>query len=314
MKVNKLKHQPDYKGVTILVIDALIKTVTDKEGNDVGNYELLNAFEWEKDLVPTLPDFLKKQVRGECKMKLKYDNISGGLSIATNYITSHNMTEEDIVKLAKWSKHEWATELGAKLSNLSADQKILIPFTLKDEEEIFINVSWDDIEAVMLPNYLPKGKMWLATIFDDLTDQMMYEEFMIDDIIFGRLKNLCIKKGATLKPGVAISAQLPVHSIDEVSKEIVVSDTVISIFNQYKFCRNYLNHDKGTTEHDLGKLMMLYPKLCEYIMSVAERAVEGKPVNPENYQTQVNKAIKYVMKKPELMELYENNLVVPDIE
>ena len=49
-------------------------------------------------------------------------------------------------------------------------------------------------------------------------------------------------------------------------------------------------------------------------MSVAERAVEGKPVNPENYQTQVNKAIKYVMKKPELMELYENNLVVPDIE
>ena len=83
------------------------------------------------------------------------------------------------------------------------------------------------------------------------------------------------------------------------------------MFVQYQYCQNFLNKKEfpeGSPEHSLGKLMMLYPKLCDWMIDTAKKQNEGIEIyNFEgNYDKAVTEAIKYVEKSPELTNLYNN--------
>ena len=98
---------------------------------------------------------------------------------------------------------------------------------------------------------------------------------------------------------------------DKNTGEILISDVVYKIFKQYQYAQNFLNtkeFEVGSPEHSVGKLMMLYPKFCEFMMHTAQMQQEGKEIYDfeGNYNKAVNDAIKYVEKRKDLFDLYEN--------
>lgn len=188
-------------------------------------------------------------------------------------------------------------------------------FDVNTEELPGVFVEFPDFEEVipsLLPLSPPKGYSFLGSVFVTPELQLMYEEFMTDPFIYSRLLKMCKVRGIPVKPEMDNSAALPIHKKDQDTGELLVSDRVLKVFNQYQFSRNYLDgFDAGTAEHDLGKILRLDQKFCEYMMNRAAEALKGKELSEELYMQNVNQAIGRIQKNAELMNLFINNLGSP---
>tara|TARA_R110000796_G_scaffold8536_13_gene27930 strand:- start:1738 stop:2658 length:921 start_codon:yes stop_codon:yes gene_type:complete len=305
MNINRLTRTPEYRGVTILVCDFPCTPVF-KDGTSIKSPNLLNRIEFGKNIIPGMGKEMEKKLRGETLLTLKYDSIANILSLAAFYTTSHLLSEEEMEKIGKWTKAAWTELTGFDDKEVDSDYVYDFILGKEDGKDIYFSKSTEKPEINMFPNYLPKGKVWMATLFETPEDQVRYESFLMDPIIFDRLVKLCNKKNLKVTDTMVTSSALPIHSKDTVSGELIIDTDVIKIFEQFVYYNNLLVFDKGTSEHDTGKLMALYPKLCDYIIHVAKRVEEGLPVNTENYEKQLLNAINYISRKPSLLKAYED--------
>ena len=308
MNIHKLHSSDDYKGVTVTSVSSIVEAVIIVDGKPevYPDYGKVNGVELE--LKPTkLSKAMLNTVKGDPVTKVRYDHVAKLLFINESYITSHLLPETTMGDLAKIVVKNWAGNIKVDDNGVTVDPVITI-----GEDEVHLRLLSEkesETEVIMIPSVLPKGKMWLASIFTSPEEQIMYEQFLGHPTIVNRLKSICKKEGLKFDDKSVDATTLPIHSKDTDSGELVVTNRIVKIFNQYKFCMNFLSHEQGTKEHDLGKVMMLVPKFCEYIMMTAKRSSEGKVPNAENYENELFKAINSIAKKPSLMNSYENNLV-----
>ncbi len=193
---------------------------------------------------------------------------------------------------------------------LGLDQESIAEF---DGEECFLSPWHSEQEMFMsvLPIQIPQGHYWLGSIFDTPEKQLMYEDFMTDPVIYSRLKRMCLDAKLVVVEEMATTTSLPIHKKDRHTGELLISDKVFKAFTQFQYAQNFLHgFEVGTAEHQLGKVLMLSPKFCDYMITRAEMLAKGKePHNDEeNYFTQLDKAIKFIESRSDLIEFYENDL------
>ncbi len=308
MNIHKLPSLEGYKGVTITSISSIVEAVTIEDGKSkiYPDYRKLNGLEIALDKAEISKSLINK-VKGNPVTTVKYDHVDKLLFINESYITSHLLLEKEMGDLAKIVVENWGCNIKVDNKGITVDPVI----TIGDDKVHLRLLSKKESksEVMMVPSILPKGKIWLASIFTSPEEQIMYEQFLGHPVTVERLKNICKKEGLKFDNKSTDATTLPIHSKDTDSGELVVSDRVVKIFNQYKFCMNFLSHEQGTKEYNLGKVMMLVPKFCDYIITVANRSAEGKEINKDNYENELTKAINYIAKNPSLINSYENNLV-----
>jgi hypothetical protein len=241
--------------------------------------------------------------------RLAYNEPDNSLYLLTEFIGKIETDEvlRDFV-LLNWPKEE-----------------IFVTKNFKDTD-CFVQISDlnDDVQSVLQPVIPPKDQHFLGVVFDSPEKQLMYEEFLTDPIIFNRLKSMCKTAKLDITDDMTSSAMLPIHKKDKFTNEILISSRVLNVFNQFQFAQNYIRgFEVGTAEHDLGKMLILDPYFCDYMMMRAERAynLSKKEQTEEQikdelersnklYQIELERSVKKINKDPYLLSLYENNLVI----
>lgn len=299
MEINN--HCPEGYNLPCFVIVAGKATVE----QDIDN-QLLNMFEDEStDYSTLLPEGLKDKSKKISRMTLMWNNPDQMLYTTNKFIFAKPPTEEELTEIGNSVQSEWSGKTGEAFS-----RKAVMTY---EEEEIFV-APWcedQDIYTSVLPIQIPEDHYWLGSIFDSPEKMVMYEDFMNDFVVYKRLVKLCEVNKILIPEGVDSSVGLPIHKKDKNTGEILISDVVYKIFKQYQYAQNFLNtkeFEVGSPEHSVGKLMMLYPKFCEFMMHTAQMQQEGKEIYDfeGNYNKAVNDAIKYVEKRKDLFDLYEN--------
>ena len=289
-------HIPEeYKAPCIIVIAGKVSTEFDTP-------KLLNGFYHEgHDYAEALQDASMK-IKADSTLQFMWNTADESLYAVNKLVTGFALDGKQLKIIGASIQKQWV-----EVANKYYEDVL----TTIGEKEVFIVPSPEDQElhVSQMPIEIPKGHYWLGTIFDSPERQVMYEEFMVDNIIYERLKKMCELGGIPIPAESRSTLSLPIHKKDGNTGEILISEVLLNVFLQYQFARNYLSFDEGTPEFDLGKLLILDPKFCEYLMGVAKRTSEGKEVNNDNYADQLNKSIKMVSSKPDLLALYENNLV-----
>ena len=275
----------DYKGLSTLIIAGKVEIVK----GEIDKPELLNGFvmnvaECEAPAV---------QYRDTVVMWNQKDE---SLYLVSKYIGKINPVLAD------------------SLSNNTVDNWPQGAVPISEEKypgiEIKATTDLEEIYPTLMPLEAPKGHHYLGVIFDTPEKQMMYEEFLADSFVYDKIRKMCVVKGLKVTDAMVKTTDLPMHKKDSNTGEVFISDKIVDIFTQYQFSKNYMSFDVGTPEHDLGKIMMLDPKFCDYMLTRAKSASEGKVLSEENYLVQLKKAIKNLEADPYKMSMYENNLEV----
>jgi len=273
---------------------------------DCPSPELLNGCDsGEEDLIKKLPETLKEAIYDKfANIVLRYNYPSSELFTTTRYLAPRALSEEQMEELLEFTLTEWEN-----CETMNGDLLDKEAFDFDSKVDIFPK----DGEAgvVMLPIEIPENLLWLPSIFDTPEKQMMYEDFMANPLVYERMRKMCENKGIPIPEEATETAALPIHQKEKNTGEILISTTAYEAFRQFQYCQNFLRgFDKGTAEHDMGKLMMLDPKFCEDMMTTTEMKIEGKEIHDEegNYQRSLRQAIKKIQKNPRLMAMYENNL------
>lgn len=255
---------------------------------DVTDHELLNGVEVKLNDVPEFP---RTKYKGTYILWNRGDQ---ALYIVSRFIGG--LDEKAATSLAHSIIDSWPVG----------------KFDIKTEKlpGVFVKFPGEkDVIPSLIPMLPPKGHNYLGEVFTTPALQTMYEEFMLDPFIYKRFLTMCKVNNIPVKPEMDRSAALPIHKIDVDTGELLISDRVLKVFNQYQFSRNYLDgFDLNTPEHDLGKMMRLDQKFCEYMMNRANNALSGKELNPETYSIELDAAIKRIEGNKELMDLYINDL------
>jgi len=183
-------------------------------------------------------------------------------------------------------KEEVQKTMNAVTIDTEGDFKVTPDMTVED-----MQVSVEEVHA-------PKGKLWLGSIFLEPETQLRYEEFLQDPRIFLRLKRECINKRIPVPEEAASSVMLPIHVKDAATGEILVSESVYKTFLQYQFYENLMRSD-DKSHKELGFLMSLDPKFCEYMFIRTQMLEEGKEIHDDeaNFQREIAAAIKRASKK-----------------
>jgi len=289
--------EPEYKAPCIIVIAG--KAFTEFE-----NPRLLNGFaQMDYDYVANMSTNRFK-LKMSSELNFMWNETDKSMYSVNKLVTGLPLSEEDLRVVGKKIQKQWV----AVANPIYAEESIM---HLEGEEEVFITPSPKDQELFVsqMPIEIPRGHYWLGTLFDTPDKQVMYEEFMVEPVVFDRFVKMCEDKRIPIPKGVTTTSGLPIHKKDGNTGEILISENTLKVFKQYQFARNYLSFDVGTQEYDLGKVLLLVPKFCDYMMHVAERITAGKETSTDNYMVQLNDAIKYIQKKPSLIKLYESNLV-----
>ena len=299
MKINNLLPE-SYHAPCIIVIAGDIKT-------DHPDPKILNGFGEHNT------DFNEYVLEGEgvkfydsSYMNILWNQVDEKLYTVNRFVVGKPISEELLKKLGEDVQGQWSDGIGEGF-----EQEPVM--TTEDGEEIFIS-PWhkdQELHVTMIPVEIPQDHYWLGTLFDTPEKQMMYEDFMCDPVINKRLNKLIDVKKIEVPEGVNRdnTPELPIHKKDKTTGELLISKTILDIFMQYQFAQNYIRgFEPETVEFDAGKLMMLYPRFCEFMMSCAQMQAEGKEIRDftGNYQRELKKAIKYLNKHGELLYMFEN--------
>jgi len=227
------------------------------------------------------------------------------------YIMSHknvppNRTEEGVEILANEYFTQWTN------TDILAFIKMGLSVGLGLQQDC-------EIGAVLEEIPLPKGYYWLATILTSPEEQIRYEDFLVDPLVYDRLVALCKYKKLAVTEEMKTSSSLPIHSKEHATGEILVRLEVIEIFEQYCFANNFIyGFEEGTAEHNIGLIMRLVPKFAAYMFDHAVFIQQNPDVkidaegDQKEYNRQVAKALRIIEKDPSLTTLFENNLLTPE--
>lgn len=296
MEINN--HIPEgYKSPCIIVVAGDAKT-------DFPNPELLNGYgEDQTDFVEYI-DIPAAKIKDGSYMDLLWNKADMKLYSVNKFVTGSPLNEEQMKSLGEQVSGQWSDGVGEVFEQNPV---------MQDDEGNDVYVSpWhieQELHVSQMPIEIPKGHYWLGSLFDTPEKQVMYEEFMVEPIIFDRFVGMLKTKKIKVPEGVTTTTGLPIHKKDRHTGEILISDKVLKVFMQYQFARNYLSFDVGTKEYDLGKVLLLAPKFCEYLMVIAEKQSKGKEVNMDNYFEELGKAIKFIESRPKLFKLYKDDLL-----
>lgn len=226
---------------------------------------------------------------------------------ATNkfYLPSTELSTPALETLTVETLREWEQGIGKEY-----EQE---PVLIKGGEEAYLE-AWHKDQKVIVevwPVQPPKGKYWLGSIFDTPEKQVMYEEFLADPVINFRINKFLDVHKIPVDSSIdrTLTQALPIHSKDKETNELVISDNVLSFFSQYQFAQNYIRGFEPTTaEFVWGKVMMLYPKFCEFMLSCARDLENDIKIHnlEENMQNELKKAFKYIEKNKDLLYMYNN--------
>ena len=136
---------------------------------------------------------------------------------------------------------------------------------LESGEEYFaeINKNEDEVSLSAHPIELPKGKIWLGTLFKTPEFQVLYEEFVQNKAI---LSLLCKKYQIEYKDDISI-INIPCQIKDLSTDEIVIGDYTAKMFNRYCLALNYFEKAEEEISHEnlIGKLIILDPNFANYL-------------------------------------------------
>jgi len=220
------------------------------------------------------------------------ENPTEGIFIVTEDYTNKNVTKEEHEKFAKDTFENWTSVVDTAIS----------------EDVTLTKFNEDTIEVSTLSLDPPKGYRWLGSIFEEPEDQIRYEEFLEDPLMLERFEHYCNVKKIIIKNG---DVRNSIHVKDTATNELLVLDYVVKQFQQYMFSNNFLlGFDKKSYEYELGKVMRLSARFCDYVFN---EAIEAKANNTEmsiheTFDNELQKAIKDINKNPYLLNLYINDL------
>lgn len=229
---------------------------------------------------------------GDHKIGRLVENPTEGTFIVTEDYTKNSTTKEQHEKFAKDTFDNWNS-----VTNITVAEDIIL--TKFDE---------DTIEVSTLSLDPPEGYAWLGSVFQEPEDQMRYEEFLEDPIMLERFEHYCDVKKIVVKGN---DVRNSIHVKDTATNELLVLDYVVKQFQQYMFSNNFLlGFDKKSYEYELGKVMRLSARFCDYVFN---EAIEAKANNTEmsiheTFDNELQKAIKDINKNPYLLNLYINDL------
>jgi hypothetical protein len=262
----------------------------------------LNGFEGNTSLVEYMPH--NDRMVNDSNIRFLYNEHDKKLYATTKYTLGIPLTDDQLEEIAKATQGQWSDGAGAEFQE---------PITTFEEEDCYVDPyhSGQKLYVAQLPIEIPQGHFWLGTIFDTPEKMQMYEDFMEHPVIYRRFVKMCEDNKIPVPEDATDSVMLPIHKRDRNTGEILISATVLKIFQQYQFAMNYLNTSEfpiGTAEHDLGKVLMLAPKFCDFMMHTAKMQEEGKEIHDleGNYTKAMLEAIKYIEGKSELLDFYEN--------
>ena len=283
MNLNNL-CKAGFKGLSTLVVAGKISEV---RGYDIS--DMLNGFQFE---LTNIPKEDKTQYKDSALLWNKADK---SLYMVTRYIGNFN--EEVADRLAHAVIGNWPSEFEVKGGDV--------------ESAVIVKPGIEDVTPSLIPLIPPKGQHFLGVLFDIPKKQLMYEDFITDPFIYDRMLKLCKSNNLRVTAEMTTTSSLPVHKKDKNTGELLISDRVLRVFEQYQFCQNYLtSFDPGSPEFDLGKTMTLDQVFCSYMMERARKLEAKKSVSEVNYIEQLTKAARRIMKDPELFRLFKSDLAV----
>ena len=271
--------------------------------------KLLNGYDSQDDFTEYMNKDMKAKVKPGSYMTFLFNEADQKLYTVVKYISGKMMSEKEMNDLAEYTQSQWSDGIGEGYEQM--------PITEFDGEECFLSPWHKDQEMFIsvLPIQIPAGHYWLGSIFDTPEKQMMYEEFMTDPVMYERFKRMCEVAKLNVTDEMITTTSLPIHKRDRHTGELLISEKVFNTFQQFQYAQNFLHgFEKGTPENDLGKVLMLAPKFCEYMIDRAKYIAEGKePHNDEEkYFLELNKAIKFIESRSNLLSFYENDLQYPE--
>ena len=298
IKINNLLDK-DYHAPCIIIVAGDSKT-------EFETPELLNGYADEET------DYNELVLEGEdvkffstSLMNLIWNRVDSKLYTVNRFVIGRPISEELLRKLGGEVSKQWSEGAGSVFAQTAV--------TEYEEKEVFVSPwhSEQDLHVTIIPVEIPEKHYWLGTIFDTPEKQLMYEDFMCDPIVNKKINKQIDAQRIEIPEGVnrENTPELPIHKKDKTTGEILISDAVLQLFLQYQFAQNYVRgFEPGTVEFDAGKLMMLYPRFCEFMMKCAEDAANEKEIHDfdGNYQRELAKAIKYVQKDGGLLHIFEN--------
>jgi hypothetical protein len=265
---------------------------------------MLNGFDCQEDFMEHLPKGLPYV--GNSFMQFIWNRVDQKLYTVNRVVLGRPINDEELEALGDKIVGQWSDGIGKGFKQEPV---------MKDEDgnDVYISPfhSEQEVHVTLIPIEIPKDHYWLGTIFDTPEKQMMYEDFMVDPIINNRFNKMLDSNNIEVPEGVnrENSPELPIHKKDKTTGELLISHTILKTFLQYQFAQNYIRgFEENTPEFDAGKVMMLYPRFCEFMMSCAEDQANGKEIHDfeGNYQNELSRAIKYIQKNNALMNTYAN--------
>jgi len=268
--------------------------------------ELLNGFDdssWDytSNIFNKWPE-LEEVLQPKSYMTLLWNKADKKLYSVNKFTVKKPLSEEWLEKIAKKVQGQWSDGAGEGFEQS--------PVMEYEGEEVYVS-PWhkdQELNVAIMPVQLPEGYYFLGTLFDSPERQMMYEEFLECPIMYARLRKMCELAKMDIPEEAETSAALPIHGKDTNTGELLVSEKVLKVFDQYQYAQNYIRgFEPGTAEHGLGKRMMLSPKFCEFMMDTARMQNEGKEIHDleGNYTKAINEADKYILKHPEKKKLFD---------
>jgi len=283
MKINRIIKE-GYKGPCKLIIIS-------QASCNINEPYLLNGFKDETDLVPLVNENRKFLFKTPANIMLAWDSPRKMLCAVTKFIVKHTSTDEELLKLVEDTITQFTEGVGKEFTSK--------PLMTHEEKEVNAVITKEEVYATLAPVEIPEGYLWLGLVIDSPERQVMYEEFMKDPLVFERLRDLCIKARLNISEEVNSSVGLPIHLRDQTTGELLISQNTAKIFSEFQLAQNLM---KVGTDNELllGRLMMLCPFFSEYMLFIAEREMNGKEINQDNYEDQIKKAINFVQERGRL--------------
>lgn len=291
--------EPGLKIPCITLVTTPVSTVSTEI-----DHKLLNGCGSESYVVEVSNTELAEKMKTKPSLFFQYNYPDSTLYAVTRFVSLKILNEEEIQGLVDDTIAMW--------NNQDQGQPVLMKTEDSGDVRATIGTTNNkDFHVRQVQVEIPKDHYWLGSIFDTPEKMLMYEDFLECPIMFRRFVRMLKMKHIPIPEGATSSVMLPIHKKDKTTGEILISSVVLATFEQYQYCQNFLNTKQfplDSAEHIVGKLMILYPKFCTYMMELAQMQNEGREIHnfEESYDKQVKKAMEYIQKDSELVDFYDN--------
>jgi len=257
---------------------------------EYANKKMLNGLELE-----SIPDMISKVEEDKTleknlystsiKTRLIYNNPNDTLYLLTNILFNEdfNVSDEAVLKFILMNNN-FKPEYELTFENNS------IKLTSNPEENIIYRVETSNV---------PKDFVMVKPLVSTEKDQILYNEFMHDPLVFKQLLELSKKEKFPINEEVMNNSfMLPIHRRDPNTGVIYLFKGVVQYMNQYKLAKNFMSFDVNSVENQTGKLMYLRPEFAYDVWNLVTSCEKNnKPLK----ESKLTKLAKDCLKKQPLL-------------